>query len=307
MTASNRPKSILLAAVSLAVFIAAIVVLQHSLAKLRLADVLASLRAEPLQRVLECALFTVCSYSMLTFYDYLALRGVRRPLRWVECAPVSFIAFSIGHSVGLSWLSGGSVRYRGYAPKGLTTLEFAGLVGLISGTFALGVGSVLCLAMLLGSHGVARVMSLHVWQVRALGVGLFALIAGYLLLTLLKKDPIRVLGRTVRLPSFHIGLGQTAVAGIDLCFAAATLYVLLPPEFSLHFFSFVGLYVIAIQAGVLSNVPGGVGVFETVLIQLLPGGPSADLVGAVLLYRIIYYFIPLVLGIGLFAGREALR
>ena len=83
--------------------------------------------------------------------------------------------------------------------------------------------------------------------------------------------------------------------------------MLLPDSIPLHFFSFVGLYVLALQSGVISNVPGGVGVFESVLIQLLPGGATAELVSAVLLYRFIYYFVPLVLGVGLFAGREAMR
>jgi uncharacterized membrane protein YbhN (UPF0104 family) len=308
MKAVRDYKSLLLAAITLAVFVTAVWVLRHSLAKLRLSDVLASMQAEPWTRVAACVFFSVCSYSMLTLYDYLALRGVRHPLPWRQAAPTSFIAFAIGHSAGLSWLSGGSVRYRCYSKDGLNTLEIAGVVGLISVTFALGIGTLLGLSLLLESHQAAHILHLsHGWEARLLGAAVFIVILGYLLLTQRVKKPLRIRDRELHLPPFNISVGQIAVASIDLCFAAASLYVLLPDNIPLHFFSFVGLYVLAIQSGVISNVPGGVGVFESVLIQLLPGGVTAALVSAVLLYRFIYYFIPLVFGIGLFAGREAMR
>jgi uncharacterized membrane protein YbhN (UPF0104 family) len=308
MKAARDYKSLLLAAITLGVFGVAVWVLHHSLAKLRLSDVLASMQEESWRQLAISALCSCGSYGMLTFYDYLALRGVRHPLPWRKAAPTSFIAFAIGHSAGLSWLSGGSVRYRCYSKDGLSTLEIAGVIGLVSATFALGIGTLLGLSLLLESHQAARILHLqHGWQARILGALVFVVILGYLLLTQRMKKPFTIRDRQFRLPPFHISAGQIVVASIDLCFAAGTLYVLLPADIPLHFFSFVGLYVLAIQSGVISNVPGGVGVFESVLIQLLPGGATAELISAVLLYRVIYYFIPLVFGVGLFAGREAMR
>ncbi len=308
MKAARDYKSLLLGAITLAVFVIAVWVLHHSLAKLHWADVVASLRAEPASRVAACVLFSACSYGMLTFYDYLAVRGVRHPLPWSRLALTSFIAFAIGHSAGLSWISGGSVRYRGYSKEGLSGLEIAGVVGLVSVTFVLGIGTLLGASLLLESHQAARILHLdHGHQARLIGLLIFALILGYLSLTQRVKRPLKLFGREFRLPQFDITARQIVVASIDLCFAAASLYVLLPESTSIHFFSFVGLYVLALQSGVASNVPGGVGVFESVLIELLPGGATPELVSAVLLYRFVYYFIPLVLGVGLFAGREAMR
>ncbi|MDR3419043.1 MAG: lysylphosphatidylglycerol synthase domain-containing protein [Nevskia sp.] len=308
MKAVRDYKSLLLTALTLAIFGVALWVLHHSLAKLRLADVMVSVTAEPWRKVAACAFFTCCSYAMLTLYDHLALQAVEHPLPWRRVAPISFTAFAIGHSAGLSWLSGGSVRYRGYSREGLSVIEIAGVVGLVSGTFALGIGTLLGLSLLLESHQAARALHLdHGSHARLLAAVIFCLILGYLLLTHRVRHPVRIRGREFRLPPLHIGVAQIVVAGVDLCFAAATLYVLLPDSISLHFFGFVGLYVLAIQSGVISNVPGGVGVFESVLIELLPGGATAELVSAVLLYRFIYYFIPLVLGVGLLAAREAWR
>lgn len=308
MKAVRDYKSVLLAAITLAVFVIAIWVLHHSLAKLRWADVVASMKAASWTGVCLCVLFSACSYGMLTLYDYLATRGVRHPLPWRRVALTSFIAFAIGHSAGLSWISGGSVRYRGYSREGLGALEIAGVVGLVSATFFLGIGTLLCFSLLWEAHQAAHLLHLeHGHRARLLGLLILCLILGYLLLTNRVKRPLRAFGREFRLPPFHITAGQIAVASVDLCFAAASLYVLLPADIGLHFFSFVGLYVLAIQSGVASNVPGGVGVFESVLIELLPGGATAELVSAVLLYRFVYYFVPLVLGVGLFAGREAIR
>lgn len=308
MKAVRDYKSVLLAAITLAVFVIAVWVLHHSLAKLRWADVVASLQSASWTGLGLCVLFSSCSYGMLTLYDYLATRGVRHPLPWRRVALTSFIAFGIGHSAGLSWISGGSVRYRGYSREGLSALEIAGVVGLVSATFFLGIGTLLGFSLLWESHQAARLLHLdHGHEARLIGLLIFCFILGYLWLTQRVKRPLRAFGREFRLPPFHITAAQIVVASIDLCFAAASLYVLLPGDLGLHFFSFVGLYVLAIQSGVASNVPGGVGVFESVLIELLPGGATAELVGAVLLYRFIYYFVPLVLGVGLFAGREAMR
>jgi uncharacterized membrane protein YbhN (UPF0104 family) len=308
MKAVRDYKSLLLAAITLVVFVIAVWVLHHSLAKLRLEDVLASIKAEPLSKVAACVLFSTCSYGMLTFYDYLAVRGVRHPLPWSRVALTSFIAFAIGHSAGLSWISGGSVRYRNYSKQGLSGLEIAGVVGLVSVTFVLGIGTLLAVSLLWESRQAAHILHLdHGHHARLLGLLILVVILGYLSLTQRVKRPLKLFGREFRLPPFDITARQIAVASIDLCFAAASLYVLLPDTTTIHFFSFVGLYVLALQSGVASNVPGGVGVFESVLIELLPGGVTPELVSAVLLYRFIYYFIPLVLGVGLFAGREALR
>lgn len=58
-------------------------------------------------------------------------------------------------------------------------------------------------------------------------------------------------------------------------------------------------------AGVVSNVPGGVGVFETVVILLLSGQLPADAVLAALLaYRIVYYLLPFAVAAGLLLFHE---
>lgn len=62
------------------------------------------------------------------------------------------------------------------------------------------------------------------------------------------------------------------------------------------FAAFLLVYLLALAAGVLSHVPGGVGVFEAVLLAAFAGQlGAAPLAAALLLYRLIYVVLPLLL------------
>jgi phosphatidylglycerol lysyltransferase len=309
----RKYKPLLIFAVTALVFAFAMIVLRRMLQELSWDAVAAQLADMPLSAVFGSALCTAGSYSMLTLYDYVAVRGVGKPLRWRQVAPISFMTFGISHSVGLTYLSGGSIRYRNYSALGFSVLEIAGIVALCTLTFAFGAGTLFGLSLLALSSRAAAVLHLSVAQIHGLGIFVLALIGGYVVLAAVKRTPLRIFGRSVLLPAPKIALAQIAVGAIDLCLAAGSLYVLVRGHTPVNYPIFLGLYVLALQAGVLSNVPGGVGVFESVLMLMLPGGENAGVVGGVLIYRIIYYLIPFVLALALlavrelFAGRHALQ
>jgi uncharacterized membrane protein YbhN (UPF0104 family) len=72
----------------------------------------------------------------------------------------------------------------------------------------------------------------------------------------------------------------------------------LTPFVNIPFTTFIGLFVIAQTTGVFSQVPGGIGVFESVFMLALPDTiDKANIFGALLAYRIIYYVLPLI-GVG---------
>ncbi len=90
--------------------------------------------------------------------------------------------------------------------------------------------------------------------------------------------------------------------------AGTVLYVLFPGLSNLSYPMFISIYLLAQFAGLLSHVPGGLGVFETVLILLLP--PSlkpAEILGALVAYRVIYYLLPLLAAAVLLGAREVLE
>ena len=95
--------------------------------------------------------------------------------------------------------------------------------------------------------------------------------------------------------SARLCLTQIVVTSVDWALAGSVLYALLPSATPMSYPSFFGIYLLALIAGLISNVPGGLSVFETVILLLLsPPIPSARLFGLLLAYRGIYYFRSLV-------------
>jgi len=294
------------AAITILVFGLALWVLHRSLAEFDLAQFRAHLQEISPLSIAAALLFTAGSYTMLSLYDYLALRSVGHPLPWPRVALTSFVAFGIGHSVGFSSISGGSIRYRDYSAAGIPAWQLAGAVALVSFTFVFGVGTMLGFSLLLKTDAAARVLHLQPWQIRGLGVIVLALIAGYALLTGIRKMPLRIGKRSIKLPTLGIALAQIAVSSADVSLAAATYYALLPDNAAIDYLSFIGVYVLAIYAGTLSNVPGGLGVFESVMVLLLPTLPLEAVLGSAVLYRAVYYLLPLMLALGVLGTRAAL-
>lgn len=283
----------LAAALTLAIFTVALFVLHHELSSVHLHDVLAAFRAIPPRSLVLAGVLAVASYIVLTGYDYLALHYIRKPLPYVKTAYASFVAYAIGHNLGLSMLTGGSVRFRIYTVAGLSAIEVAQVVALCTLTFGLGVALILALVFAVAPDEAVSIVHIDLELARATGVAGLVLLSAYVAWNVFRREPIRIRGLAFAIPGVRITLAQFALAGLDLCMASAVLFVLLPADSGLSYATFLGLYVIAIAVAILSNVPGGLGVFEAVLVAAAPAVTPSALLGAVLAYRLVYYLIPL--------------
>ncbi len=128
---------------------------------------------------------------------------------------------------------------------------------------------------LLSELGLAgSVLHLHRSLIALAGCILLAAVIAYLMLVCKRHEPLRWRKIVIPVPRPSIAFAQVAVACGDLLCAAGVLYVLLPPQAAIGFAAFAGLFLIAIAAGIISNVPGGVGVFESVLLLLFRTVPA---------------------------------
>ena len=214
------------------------------------------------------------------------------------------MGFAIGHNVGLNTLSGGAIRYRTYTPLGLTAKQIATVIAFGTLTFVLGAAVLLGLSLLTQARMSGAILHVHPWLILLAGCLLLGGVGAYLWLACSRHEPLRYRKLVVPVPTAKIAFAQIAVACCDLLCAAGVLYVLLPPQAAIGFAAFAGLYIIAISAGVISNVPGGVGVFESVLLLIFRSVPPDHLLGALLAYRIIYYFGPFAVALALLGGHE---
>jgi phosphatidylglycerol lysyltransferase len=304
---SASARRLLSALVPMAVFTLALVALHRLGGEFHLRDVLAEFSAiEPIH-IFAAMLLAAGSYLALTGYERLALAYVGRSMPWRRYGLTSFVAYAMGHNLGLVAISGGAVRYRLYTPLGLSALEIAKIVAFCTLTFALGVGTLAGVSLIV--HGGEAATLLHVSAAvsRSIGCALLALVLAYLLACRLRKAPVAWRGWELPLPGPGLALAQVAVASVDLLLACGCLYVLLPATTDLTFLAFAGLYMVALAVSVASTVPGGLGVFESIIVLLLPSIPTPQILGALLAYRLVYYGLPFVLGLLLLSIHEAGR
>jgi len=294
--------------VGVALFALAIGILHHELAEFHYRDVIAHLHAIPVEGLTLALALTGLGYLSLTGYDALALRWIRSPIRYGRIAFASFIAYVFSHNVGLSFFGGSAVRYRMFTSWGLTPPELARVITFNVLTFWLGFLALGGLALSLDPIRLPGAWHSILATTRPLGLVFLAALTGYALASLQRRRTLRLRGFEIELPGARTTLAQVVISSVDWTLAAAVLYVLLPEAPGLGFTRFVGIYLLAQVVGLVSHVPAGLGVFETVMVLLLsPWLPGDAVLGSVVAYRIIYYLIPLALALVLFGGFEMLE
>src|SRR3984885_7619501 len=275
-------------------------VLEH----FRFSNVLAHLRAIPAAAIAPAIACTAASYWLLGFYDVLALRYLGKPLSYARTVFTSFIAYAFGHNFGIAAFTGGAVRYRLYSSAGLNAADVATVAGFCTVTTAIGLAALAGASFLFAPHLGTQPAHLNHHIVQALGALLLALIAAYALWSLLGPDEIELRGWALRAPAPSVALPQIVLAVVDLGLSALVLWLLLPADSGVGLLFFAGAYSTAITAGGISHVPGGLGVFESLMVLALPAVPADQLLGSLLAWRAIYYVLPLLVATLLFGGQE---
>ncbi|HTA14527.1 MAG TPA: lysylphosphatidylglycerol synthase domain-containing protein, partial [Solirubrobacteraceae bacterium] len=289
---------------ALLVFAVVVLILHHQLAHLHVRNVFAHLHTIPQRQVLAALGFTAASYWLLSNYDVLALAYLRRTIPYPRILFTSFIAYSFGHTLGFSAFTGAAIRFRLYATAGVSAIDVATISAFCSLSLGIGLATIAGLSLFLSPTHAAQILHLHHnWSLLA-GLVLLTAVAAYAAWATLARGTLELRGWALRAPGPAIGLAQLALSVVDLSLSSAVLWSLLPPDAHIGFVPFLGTYALAVIAGIVSHVPGGVGVFEAVMLLTLPGVPSDALLGSLLAYRGVYYVVPLVFGTLLFGTKE---
>ena len=297
----------LLGLVPFALLVLAAWTIHRELVGFHFKDLQASVVALPGGRLWLALGVTLASYGLLTLYDLLALRHLGSALPYPNVALTSFIAYAFGHNIGFSMLSAGAVRYRLYSGWGLSSVQITQVIALCGATLWVGFCCVAGFAAVL-APAVPLASSVPQGLVLALGLLLLLVPAAWLLVTWKVRRPLTFRHMTFMLPGPRIAAAQLLVASADWVLAAAVLWCLLPPEAGLPFPSLLGLFLFAQLAGMVSQVPGGLGVFESVIVAALsPKVPAPAVLGLLVVYRLIYYVVPFVVAALLLAATEILR
>lgn len=303
----TRYKAWIAVGIAVALLAVALLALDRLTSEVRLADVKAALASLTPARVTSALAFTAASYLALTFYDVLALNVIGRPLPWRTAATASFTSYTLSHNLGVALLTGGSARYRVYTAAGLDGPDIARIIGLAAATFWIGVATVAGAALALHAGPLTLPgMTLGSNVVHLLGLGVLATTVMAFVAIVVVQSPLRIFGFVLPLPRPRQFAAQLLVAAVDLICASAALFVLIPDAAPALLPAFVLAYAIGIIAAVVTHVPGGIGVFEAVMLSVLPGD-RATLLAALVAYRAIYYLLPFAVGIVVLALHEGRR
>lgn len=286
-------------------FLAALWVLYDELRKYRPETIFRSLAGIPGGEIVLAVLLAAANYLVLIQFDALAFRSIGEHLPYKRIMLAAFVGYVLSNNAGFNTISGSSVRYRFYSAWGVPGWEIFRVVVFYSLTFWVGLfwlGGALFLFQPMDIPGSLR---LPFETVRPLGAILLLLGVVYLALCAFAKKSLRLWRVEIALPSLRLAVFQIVLAALDWMLASAILYVLLPPMDRLPYMSFLGIFMLAQIAGLVSQVPGGLGVFETVIILLLREFlPSPQVLGSLLAFRAVYYLLPLVVALVLMGGHE---
>lgn len=270
--------------------------LYRNLSRYSMSELLESIYAIPLSNGLTAFGFVVLSYLTLACFDATALAYVGKRVAGPKVLLTSFTALSIGHNVGVSLLSSGAVRYRFYSRWGLSPVEVGQLIVFCGVTVALGIVSLAGITMLIPLANPRNLGFLDPQAVRLVGALILVFPLGYVLAARFLPRQIHVWRWHLRVPGWRLALMQVIVGTTNFSFVAASLYFLLKGSADVHFLEVARGYAVANVLAIISHVPGGLGVLEAGLVYALPGDVPF---GVLIAFRIVYYLIPLALGLPL--------
>lgn len=264
-------------------------IVRRHLTHLAWSDVAAAWAHIPRSRIAGSVAATALSFSMLALFDVLATRiAVRGRVSTALAAFAGAVTQGISNTLGFHAFTGSAVRYRIYASAGLT----AGAIARVVALAGLGVG--LGFAVVITGALCWQPAATHGWG-RLPGALMLALLAGLLGWLARRPRALTLWGWTLAFPDAATATMQMLVGGVEMLAAVAALYVLLPAGIAPPFVDFLPLYVGAVVAGIVSHAPGGLGVFETIMLAAFPPAARAELLAAMLCYRLTYSLLPFTL------------
>ena len=287
-------------------FAGALWVLHYELKEYHYHDVIHQLQVLPAHRILLALLFTVLGYLVLIGYDFIALRYMNHPIGYGKIATAGFIGYAFSNNIGISMLA--AIRYRLYSSWGLSTVDITKVVAFCGLAFWLGIFFIGGVIFLVEPIEIPTSIHLRFASLTTLGILFLSFIGVYLLFSILRRRPVKIWKWELSIPSIKFSLSLIGIACMDLILNGSVLYVLLPSTASLSYFKLIGIFALSQIAGLISQVPGGLGIIETVVVLLLSSTlPASAVLGTMLAFRGIYYLLPMCVAAVLLGVHEFLQ
>lgn len=247
----------------------------------------------------------IFNYLLYGCYDLLARVWCGHKLAKRQVMLVSFICYAFNLTLS-TWVGGIGMRYRLYSRLGLKPGTITRIFSLSISTNWLGY---LLLAGVMFTGG-AIDLPPH-WYIndttlRLLGAVLLATVLIYLgFCAFAKKRHYSIKGQKLVLPTWKFALAQMAISSLNWMAMGATIWLLMGQ--AVDYFFVLGVLLVSSVVAVIVHIPAGIGVLEAVFVALLASEEvsSGTIIAALLVWRVLYYFIPLMLALVCYLGLES--
>ncbi len=282
-------------------FILATAMLWWQLRNYSLMDIWHALTAIPIVNLVAACVACLLGYLALSLYDYLALNyvGENKKVSWWKWMLAGMLGFAISNNAGHAVVSGGAIRYRLYTRWRIRGGDIVKMLTISGFTYFLGCSAILIIGYFMVPRELFQASAGASFGIGTMFVFCAAAILAYFAMTIFFHGKSIKIGQLkFQVPTTKMAFLQMLLGITDSVLAGLVLYCCLRPFVQIPFGTFIGLFVIAQTLGVFSQVPGGIGVFESIFLLALPDTvDKANIFGALLAYRIIYYVLPLI-GVG---------
>ena len=268
-------------------------ILNQELGKYNLEDILQSLALISDRQLILAFGFTILGYLVISGYDLISFIHLKYKLKIKRILFTTFITYAVSNTTGFTLLIGGGIRYRFYSRWGVPTRKIAKIIALGNITFWLGLLTLSGVSFISNPLNLPNSINIDRSILRLVGILALTTLFSYLYCCKTRKR-FKIGTKIINFPRIAISISQIALFSLDWALAAAVLYWLIPDFLDKSYVGFFNIYLLAMSASILSNIPGGIGIFETIIIFLLPESISTpDILSSLLVYRAIRFLFPL--------------
>lgn len=259
-----------------------------------------------IRHLLEALLLTAFSYLVATGYDFITAAQLRLEIPRKHLGLISFIAFTYNNNLGLGALTGALVRFRFLSRFRLSARVIGEYMVLFSWLYWLGLLVLGAVIFLFVDRDKIILLPFIAFQLHTAWLGFMAgtVLALFLFLVWYKQHSVHSNPFLLPIAKPATASCQIAVSTLDWLLLSWVFYLLLP-DHALSYGRYISIFVLAQMVSVLSHAPAGLGAFDAVVIYYMkPFLGINPILSSLILFRVIYFLIPFVLGTLVFIGYE---
>ena len=268
------------------------------------AMVLSSLQNYPLSAAWGAVALAVASYALYSCFDLLGRHYTGHTLATPTVMLLTFVSYAFNLNLG-SVVGGVAFRYRLYSRLGLAlgvitrVMTFSMLANWMGYLLLAG------LVFSLQPPALPASWSIDGAQLRLIGLVLLAMALAYLgACAFSRRRSFCLRGHEIELPSLRLASLQLAMGAANWLLMSGIVFILLQQR--IDFFSVASVLLLAAIAGVITHIPGNLGVLEAVFVALLAHRmPRHELLAGLVAYRVVYYLVPLLMAAAVYLVIEA--